>query len=317
MYIFEILKKEEIDELISLIEIVFKRESKYVISKTKWAFDNDHSCVIVAKYEGKIVASRGGFDWPLRLNGQAYKAVQFHGTCVHPDHRRKGLFSKLNTEYIELAKNKDVDCIFNVSLKNSRAGYEKLGWKYIRGFHRLTYFHSPYKFIKSRMSKNVDNKSVGEQQYIPVPTIPAKFLEARNSQFKNKIHTNFSVDFLEWRLNNREEKYRIHQTANAWVIYKIVQIDTIKSIIFGDFFLIEKSNKLFRDTMKEIIKKEKPDISYTYISRSHPYFKFYLTNFYLPNPFNLNLNFGIKELSNGNNLVTENWASSFLDIDTF
>ena len=79
-YTFELLKLEDLDELCSLIKIVFKRDSEYVIEKTRWAFDNSHSCVMVAKHNGEIVASRGGFNWPLKINGMQINAIQFHGT---------------------------------------------------------------------------------------------------------------------------------------------------------------------------------------------------------------------------------------------
>lgn len=318
MYKFEILKIEELDELCSLIKLVFRRNSEYVISKTRWAFYNDHSFVIVAKYNGLIVASRGGFDWPITYNENTIKAIQFHGTCVHPDHRRKGLFTKLNLIYIEKAQKKDVKYIFNVSVKNSRLGYEKLGWIYLNGFHRLTFFHNPIKFIKSKMIDSGFNSAVSHKPSSIQP-IPQKFLEARARHFINTIHTKYSVEFLKWRLDNKEEFYRVFQNEDVFVIYKIIYSNNIKSLVFGDFFLLENSKNQFNKAIKAVLKKEKPDISFTYISRFHPYFNFYLMNFYLPNPFNFNLNLGVRSLydKDDSNLSERNWAFSFLDIDTF
>ena len=317
-YTYEILKLEDLNELCSLIKIVFKRDSEYVINKTRWAFDNNHSCVMVAKHNGKIVASRGGFNWPLKYNDNYINAIQFHGTSVHPDHRRRGLFSKLNLEYLKNARNNDIDYIFNVSVKISRLGYEKLGWKYLKGFHRLTYFNKPSRIINNKRDKSPTQR-VKLDNSEKVEVINNSFLEARKTQFQNLVHTKYTRDFIEWRLNNSEENYKVFQKDGVYVIYKIIQTNNMKSLVLGEFFLMENSRSLFRSTLKEIMKLERPDITYTYISRNHPYFTHYLSSMFLPNPFNFNLNFGTRLISSDieKDLSDKEWATSYLDIDTF
>ena len=317
-YTYEILKLEDLNELCSLIKIVFKRDSEYVINKTRWAFDNNHSCVMVAKHNGKIVASRGGFNWPLKYNDNYINAIQFHGTSVHPDHRRRGLFSKLNLEYLKNARNNDIDYIFNVSVKISRLGYEKLGWKYLKGFHRLTYFNKPSRIINNKRDKSPTQR-VKLDNSEKVEVINNSFLEARKTQFQNLVHTKYTRDFIEWRLNNSEENYKVFQKDGVYVIYKIIQTNNMKSLVLGEFFLMENSRSLFRSTLKEIMKLERPDITYTYISRNHPYFTHYLSSMFLPNPFNFNLNFGTRLISSDidKDLSGKKWATSYLDIDTF
>jgi hypothetical protein len=315
VYIFEILKKEELEELCNLIKLVFKRDSNYVISKTKWAFANDHSSVLVAKYNGAIVACRGGFDWPLKFNDSFIKAIQFHGTCVHPDHRRNGLFSKLNIKYIEDVGNKNVECIFNVSVDVSRLGYEKLGWEYMDGFHRLTHFNKPLKFVSDRFVKK-NNVRKGTPNTFTLEPIPSAFLAARKLQFPDVVCTHYDQEFLTWRLNNKEENYRVFKNDEVYVVYKIIETNSLKSVVFGEFFMLRKSQNDFSKALFEIMNNENPDITYTYISRSHPYFRYYISCLFLPNPFNFNLNLGVRAIKN-RDLTNKKWAISFLDIDTF
>lgn len=317
-YTFDYLKTNEIEELSSLLELIFKRDRLYYIEKTKQIFNNSRSCVIVAKYGGNIIASRGGFEWPLMINEKPLMALQSHNTGVHPSHRRKGVFSMLNSEYLKFAADNNIDYIFNVSVKGSRKGNEKLGWKYLNGFHRLTYFNKPSRVINSKRDKSITQR-VKLDNSKKEEVINNRFLEARKTQFKNLVHTNYTRDFIEWRLNNSEENYRIFKNDRVYVIYKIIQTNKTKSLVLGDFFLMENSRSLFRSALKEIMKLERPDITYTYISRNHPYFLHYLSNMFLPNPLNFNLNFGTRLISSDieKDLSGKKWATSYLDIDTF
>lgn len=317
-YTIDVLQRNEIEKLCDLIKLVFKREAEYAIAKTKWAFDNSHSHVIIAKYQGKIIAARGGFKWPLMMNGQDIKAIQFHGTCVHPEHRRKGLFTLLNTAYLEYANKNGIDYIFHVSLKASRLGYEKLGWKYIKGYHRLTYFNKPIKYLYN----NTLEKSavpVYENTMSKFELIPKHLSEARQEQFKDLIHTDYSDDFLKWRLNNKTENYKIYNDSDVYIIYKLIETNISKYLVIGDIFLIEKSFKIFIKAIRAIIGLEKPDITYTYISVQHPYYKFYLFSLFTPNPFNYHLNFGTKLIAQDCKTPSfePNNGLGYLDIDTF
>lgn len=316
-YSYEILNITELQELSDLLKLVFNRENEYSINKTNWMYNNNHSLVLVAKYNDQIIASRGGVFWPLRLNDTTINGVQFGGTCVHPQHRRKGLFSALTKKYLNLASQYNLECIYNVSVKASRIGYEKLGWEYHNGFHRLTYVNKPWRFIKKPLARTIplEHNNVMNQ----VENIPAFFYEARQNHFKDLIHTDYDMNFLKWRLNNSGENYRIFQEKEVIIIYKILIIANIKHLLIGEFFMSKKSRTTFSKALKKVIKLENPDISYTYISRNHPYFIYYLYSFFLPNPLNYNLNFGTRFLSEEiqKNLSNKKWASCTLDLDTF
>lgn len=320
---FKDVKPEEIAHLFDLVWSGQKFSS--IVSKTKWAFYNDHSKVVLFEAGSKLVAARGSFEWPLALKKNNIKTYQFHGTCVHPDFRRKGIFTSINKKFIAEAIKENYDLIFNVSVDNSRAGYEKLGWKYLKGFHRMTYVNNPIKFfsrkLKAKKSEINENFIIESATEIPTieKTIPPEFLEARKIQFKNTITTNYSNDFLKWRLNNPCENYKIHSTEKCTIIYKININKGIKELIIGDFFILEKEYKLFSRNLRQIIKKEKPDITYTYIFKTHPYFNYYIRYLFLPNPFNFNLNFGTKTLNEKTEdfIKDKKWALGFLDIDTF
>ncbi len=307
----EKLDLNEIDKVVNLFCLVWNEPKELVTEKTRWAFANDFAKVLVLKNsDGDIVAVRGGFKWPLMNGTNSLDCYQFHGTCVHPDYRRMGLFSNLNREFLEVCRSEQVEVIYNVSVKASRLGYEKLGWQYLKGFHRLTKVHS-WNWIKK----------AGHTKLLPPENssiiIEDKFFTARRAQFKNLIHTNYSQEFLDWRLDNKLENYQVHSSENARIVYKTRFVANRRELVIGEIFMLQPSFAVFRKAMQSLMGLEKPDISYTYIFSSHPFYQYYLQYLYLPNPFNYNLNFGVRPIGKGEQFNVGKWAVSFLDIDTF
>ncbi|MFL9835655.1 GNAT family N-acetyltransferase [Chryseobacterium terrae] len=304
------LNKNELNKVIDLFCLVWGEPREQVKEKTNWAFLNSFSKVLVFKNnKEEIIAVRGGIKWPIIYNNKKFLCFQFHGTCVHPNYRRMGLFTKLNIAFLESCKDEGVELIFNVSVKASKLGYEKLGWQYLKGFHRLTKVHP----INAVFKKNIDEEVIVSDK-IEIPEI---FFLAREKQFKNLINTSYDHNFLNWRLSNKEENYRFFSTENACVIYKTKIKKNRKELIIGDIFLLNKRFKDFHICLSKLLEKEKPYLSFTYIFASHPYYFFYLGFLYLPNPLNYNLNFGTKTLDDKLKISNLNWGVGFLDIDTF
>ncbi|GAA0525079.1 Acetyltransferase (GNAT) domain-containing protein [Halorubrum aquaticum] len=61
----------------------------------------DHVPMIVTLDEGTIVGARPLFALPIRLGGERTVAFQPGDAMVHPDHRRRGLFSRMMERMIE------------------------------------------------------------------------------------------------------------------------------------------------------------------------------------------------------------------------
>lgn len=304
------LERSELDQVIRLFILVWGGDPEKVKEKTEWAFANGFSKVLVYKNEAdEIIAVRGGFKWPLAYKGHDFDCYQFHGTCVHPDYRRLGLFSKLNKAFIGAAEEERSELIFNVSVTASKLGYEKLGWKYIKGFHRLTKVHTLNAITKKKMPAETINRHNGN--------VSEELLAARTTQFENLVHTYYTSDFLDWRLQNKAEDYRILSVEGAAVIYKIRLAGNQKQLIIGDVFLAEKKFSYFKKAMKALFKQERPDVSLTYIFSSHPYYGYFFRFLYFPNPLNFHLHFGTKTLKSQMDISGLKWGSAFLDIDTF
>jgi len=294
----------DLDKVVDLFCLVWGGEKENIKSKTKWAFCSKRSKVLVMKNsENKIIAVRGGIIWPIQIAEDQIHAIQFHGTCVHPNYRRQGLFSQITKEYVNSCNSEGVSLIFNVSVKASRLGYEKLGWQYKKGFQRLTRFH-----IRNKNFKQNNDEFL-------VDSIPIEVLNNRFSQYKNSIHTQYDSEFLNWRLSNLNEIYKIFYKYDIYIVYKIKNSGSKRELIIGEVFSSRIKFSNFRKAFKLLFNKESPDISFTYLHKTHPFYNLYISCFFIPNFLNLNLNFGINSISN--NYFDQKWCMSYLDIDTF
>ncbi|MBS1549840.1 MAG: GNAT family N-acetyltransferase [Bacteroidetes bacterium] len=311
---YKVIKGYETNSLniAGLFQLVWGGDITEIEEKTEWAFYKTKSKIILYEDKDRLIAARGGIFWPLQINDNLINSIQFHGTCVHPDYRRKGIFTAINKEFLQSATNDKVEFIFNVSVDASRAGYEKLGWEYIKGFRRLTLFRKPLRIIKERRKPAVIlNKET------PKKHISDVLIRNRNEKLREYVHVPYSDDFIKWRLDNPKAGYEILENNNGAILYKKYRKGNALEIVIGECFLTSYSYSEFSKLIESLIKKENPDMIYTYIFNNHPLYNFYLRKFFLPNPFHFNLNFGTKVLNSGLKISEEKWALSYLDIDTY
>lgn len=86
------------------------------------------SLVILALDGSRIVGLRAFMRWEWRSSKGTLRAVRAVDTATDPDFRRRGIFSRLTRELIEVSHQDGVDFIFNTPNEKSRPGYLKLGW---------------------------------------------------------------------------------------------------------------------------------------------------------------------------------------------
>ena len=79
--------------------------------------------------DGEIAGLRVFLRWQFRTpEGTVLRAVRAVDTATHPDHRGKGIFTKLTLGAIPDLEDDGVDLIFNTPNDKSRPGYLKMGW---------------------------------------------------------------------------------------------------------------------------------------------------------------------------------------------
>ncbi|MFC6769340.1 GNAT family N-acetyltransferase [Natrinema soli] len=101
----------------------------------RWKFREnpyaDHVPILVASIDGDPVGYRAFFAQEMRIDGTVRTAFQPCDTMVHPDHRGRGLFSRMNERAIERYTAGEPSFFFNFPNENSKPGNLSAGWREI------------------------------------------------------------------------------------------------------------------------------------------------------------------------------------------
>ncbi|WP_254525247.1 GNAT family N-acetyltransferase [Natrinema caseinilyticum] len=101
----------------------------------RWKFREnpyvDHVPIIVATADGDPIGFRSFFAQEMSLGGIVRTAFQPCDTMVHPDHRERGVFARLNERAIERYTAGPPSFFFNFPNENSLPGNLASGWQEI------------------------------------------------------------------------------------------------------------------------------------------------------------------------------------------
>ncbi|NHN60989.1 GNAT family N-acetyltransferase [Halorussus rarus] len=97
----------------------------------------DHVPILLAETGGEVVGARAFLPLALRVEGTDRLAFQPCDTVVAPDHRRRGLFTRMTEAALDRYADR-VDCYFNFPNRYSLPGNRKLGWEVVA--ERTTYY---------------------------------------------------------------------------------------------------------------------------------------------------------------------------------
>lgn len=98
----------------------------------------DYLPVFAIETDGRIVAARPFLVLPMRVGSTVTLALQSVDTMVHPDHRRRGLFSWMTAEAVQFFIRREPSFIFNQPNAVARDGYLQLGWQEVNRI--VTYY---------------------------------------------------------------------------------------------------------------------------------------------------------------------------------
>jgi GNAT superfamily N-acetyltransferase len=97
----------------------------------------DHVPVFVAECDGDVVGVRPFTAYRFRAGGATELALLTRDTVVHPDHRRRGLFTAMTERALDHYERGRPAFAFSHANAHSLPGYRSLGWQ-THG-HRTTY----------------------------------------------------------------------------------------------------------------------------------------------------------------------------------
>jgi len=97
----------------------------------------DHVPLFVVESDDEIVGIRPFTAFRVRAGQQCELALLTRDTLLHPNHRRRGLFTEMTELALEYYESAEPAFVFSHSNHRSFPGYRKMGWSSLG--HRVTY----------------------------------------------------------------------------------------------------------------------------------------------------------------------------------
>jgi len=276
------------EQVVDVLHYLWGDDHNFNLSYFKWKYcDNpyvSHPLGIVALYNDRVVGFRGYFPtkWQIPPSEDEIIILCPGDTCVHPDHRRKGLSVIMGNTAIEQYAQKYKIFLNMTSTKISLPGYLRIGFlpildkTYITRCSLLgliTYILTR----KKRASMQEARIAFGEFESILVENRPRphEMAEIVTNQKRNsrKITLLQNQQFFHWRFNNKRNKYvfyycRKNNKLTGYVVVGLSQ-NNLRGYILD---YAEDDETSIEKILKHIIKSRYFDIISIYNFNLDPIF---------------------------------------------
>ena len=175
---------------------------------------------VVAETDGTVAGAMALLPFPLRAGSARALALQPADAMVHPDHRRKGLYSRLLRAAIERYTDREPSLFFNFPTAGAQPGLATFGWSFLdlptayriqrpaafvrgRSGHGLletvgTPLLRGYLGVRDRLASQSRSLTVERHATVPAATL-ARLYEER---VPSRIHVPRDERFYEWRFGD-------------------------------------------------------------------------------------------------------------------
>lgn len=193
----------------------------------------DHVSMYITEHKGDIIGARPFFALPITRRDWDGTALQPGDTMVHVEHRRQGLFTRMNKEALEKYSNSEFDLIFNFPNKQSGPGNIKMGWKPIGNIKEYYRLQDPTPLLDTRLDlpfpatfANIGGLVTRTPAYVrrilsqsPRSVnikrldveVPGDELTGLYKRMKpDGLHATRSPEFFRWRFSNPDWNYKTY-----------------------------------------------------------------------------------------------------------
>ncbi len=182
--------------------------------------------MIVAEQDGQLIGADPILPFRLRIGSRTVDAYQPVDMMVHPDHRRRGVFSGMTEQLLEQYNN-DAALLFNFPTDALLPGLKKFDWREIGSVPTSYRVQNPSSILSDHIGSTTSNalspflrvaeiitkRGLAALDRLNAPlenatietydgVVAAPIERLYNSAPPERIHVPRDVDFLEWRFGN-------------------------------------------------------------------------------------------------------------------
>ena len=203
----------------------------------RWKYPDNpyvaHVPMFVAERDGEMVGARPYMAFRLRVGDGTALGLQTGDTMVHPDHQRKGLFTRMTQRSFDYYGDVDEDVLtFSIPNALSRPGYLKLGCREVGRLATAYRIHDPGtlgsgtparvggalsplvrlgQFLWSRRTSLPDDVTVIRHRAVPAGTLSGLY----ERDVPDGIHALRDERFYRWRFDRPDWEYETYVARTA------------------------------------------------------------------------------------------------------
>lgn len=228
-YTIRPFEADDRDAYLSLYATVFGARPSDAWFDWKYASNpyTDHVPIVVAERDGTLVGARSFLALALRTPGGRVGAFQACDTMVHPDHRRRGLFTRMTRQALDRYAGGDPALSFNFPNEKTLAGNRKLGWQLVENLAVYYRYQQPaarlpplprpvrwavaaggrgYLRLRERLGPPAADVSVTRATTLPTDTL----VHLAQSRRLSRFHVPRDEPFYRWRYDRPDRTYRAY-----------------------------------------------------------------------------------------------------------
>lgn len=162
------------------------------------------SIALVAELEGGIVGLRSFMRWRLGCGDEGITAVRAVDTATSPQVQRRGIFSRLTSEALELCRDAGIAFVFNTPNEKSRPGYLKMGWRVVTTCPVWLKARRPVRIgiavARRDLASGGSVAAPDGSSLVPaVEVLDVAASVAKDARAPSALHTERTRDYLAWR----------------------------------------------------------------------------------------------------------------------
>lgn len=346
-YVIDNYEAADEDSVLELMEATLGTDSSRQKAASLWRWkhiDNyfGRSLVCLARDDYRQLAGMRAFmRWKFRIGDREVDAVRAVDTATHPEHQRRGIFTKLTLHTLQEAKKQGVDLVFNTPNKYSMPGYLKMGWSHVGILPLSIRVLNPaafaYGLVRNRLSRNEQeslpttefsrSQAEGADVILDKQEDLQELLNASEEWSKDfvGISTFKTVEYLRWRyLEHPHLKYYSVSVGDegaldGCIIFRTNMRFGLKEIVLSEIVLSNPDFGLFRNLMSRLTSVIKADYLIAY-SRPKSFLSRALHRSWFLTLPKLGMHFTANPLTESLQVdptIRNNWALSLGDLELF
>ncbi len=245
-----------LQDVCELLEGFWEKDPDINIAHFKWKYlDNpytDKPLALIAKHKNNIVGFKGLFITKWEIADQQLFLVCASDGKIHPDHRRKGLYSSLTNYHLQQLDTSEYNAYIETSGNiNATKASLKLGWKPLapRIYPRKTTFTNVMMmYLKKKLGFNLQRNNITFGTYNNIEISKSCHykdiikLEHTINNNNNVLQLVKDETFYKWRFGSERRNYMFYYyyeqgELKAYIIVLVEEYNIAKII---DYAFVKK-----------------------------------------------------------------------------